>query len=87
MRARKRKNEKQWGVVKVTDAKMVQGKMMYEVLWEDVESSTAHEARTWEPEDRLREDGMGRRIGGFWCSTRGKELKARGLRSTSSRAR
>ena len=79
-------DEKQWGVVKVTDVRRVRGSLEYQVLWEDTDHHTRDE-RTWEPEARLREDGMGHKIGGFWCSIKGRERKAQGLKSTSARAR
>ena len=79
--------EKQWGVVKVTDVRGVQGDLEYEVLWEDTSASVSDE-RTWEKEARLLEDNMGPKIRGFWNSLKGRERKEeRVLESTSARTR
>ena len=67
---------KQWGVIGIRGAKRSEaGGISYEVVWEACEETHGVEEVTWEQAEDLKKDKMGSKIGGFWRSRAGKELK------------
>lgn len=72
--------EREYTVLRVVDARQARGALEYKVLWAPTESGGRSED-TWEPADRLMEDGQGHKIGGFWRGKVGKQRKREGLRS------
>ena len=67
-------------VLRVVDARRRRGVLEYRVLWAPTEAGGGSDD-TWEPADRLVEDGQGPKIGGFWRSRLGKQRRREGVRS------